>query len=215
MARSKQDACIPNPEAITRHNIGVWRDMGYGDWQIGNALMKPRLSTRKEFQYWGLQWSKPPVVEAPKEKPQDDRLARLDAALDSAISGHIEVPLKTVCRRATIGADTFQRLCVEYPYIYAKWEEVKRLNRERGSCAAKEFLRISRARAAKLEEAKALVDQAIANGQPLSFSKLGRGIGRTRGWLQSLCTDGYPAAKDLRERLEAHNKHCKQTKQSA
>jgi len=217
MARSKAQQDIPNPEAVTRHNIGVWRDMGYTDWQIGTALIRPRLATPQDFKYWGLRWSAPPPLAAVQDEkpPVDDRLTRLSDALDSAISGTIEVTLKTICRRAHIGSETFQKLCVEYPHLYGKWEEVKRLNRQRGSHAAKEFLRIGRARAEKLEEAKALVDQAIADGTPLSFSELGRSIGRTRRWLQILCADGYPAAHRLRDRLEAHNAQIKKQKQSA
>jgi hypothetical protein len=120
-----------------------------------------------------------------------------------------------ICRRAGVGSDTFKRICIEYPHIYAKWEKLKDLNRVRGTRACKEFLRLGRARAEKLAEASDLLDKAIAEGRPISMTGLSQGVGRSRNWLQMMCGDGYDSALRLRERVMIHNDQLKQQKQSA
>jgi hypothetical protein len=208
---------VPNPEAFTRHNIAVWRSMGYSDWEIG-YMMRPRLSTPDEFEYWGLEWSPPPAILLLPD-PHDDAVEakheRLEQAIDEAIEGEASVSRTVLCRQACVGSDTFKRICIEYPHIYAKWERLKELNRVRGTIACKEFLQISRARAAKLDEAAALLDKTIAAGQPTSMTQLSKGVGRSRNWLQMLCREGYGAALRLRERVFAHNRQINCQKQSA
>ena len=46
---------MQNPDAITRHNIGVWRGLGYSDRQIA-GMMRPILKTQAEYERWGLMW---------------------------------------------------------------------------------------------------------------------------------------------------------------
>ena len=58
---------IQNPEALTRHNISVWRGLGYSDKQIA-CMMSPRPKTQSDYERWGLHWSsesaKPSTPEA-------------------------------------------------------------------------------------------------------------------------------------------------------
>lgn len=200
---------IPNPEATLRYNIRVWRELGYQDWQIGNALMDPRLKTPEEFAYWGLRWSPPPSMVIPtfEDITPDTRHLRLAAVLEDAIEGTVAVSRSELCRRAVIGSDTFKQICVDYPAIYAQWEVMKRLNRERRTDNDLAFLKTQRERREQLELASAILDRAIERQQHISMTELSVTIGRSRSWLHYLCKGGNQTAQRLRDRLK---EHCRQ-----
>lgn len=211
MPRGKKKS-LPNAESFMRHNISVWREAGYPDWQIGKVLMRPRLSTPKEFAYWGLRWSQPPSLSIVLD-PKDAKDKRLGHVLDQAIAGSLPVSRSCLCRRAGLGSDTFKNLCIEFPALYEKWEQLKELNRARGAHEPRriQFLQLSKARAEKLDEAFLLLDKAIEDGTPTSLTKLSLGIGRSRNWLQMICHEGYSSALRLRQRLADHNAQVKQS----
>ena len=210
MPRGKKKP-LPNAEGFTRHNISVWREAGYPDWQIGRVLMRPRLSTPQEFAYWGLRWSQPPSLTLVID-PKEAKDKRLGHVLDQAIAGTLPVSRSTICLRACVGSDTFKHLCIEFPALYEKWEKLKELNRVRGAHEPKrvQFLQLSKARAEWLAEAFSLLDKAIEEGEPTSLTKLSLEIGRSRNWLQVLCYEGYAAAIRLRQRVADHSAQVKQ-----
>jgi predicted transcriptional regulator len=210
MARSKL-VPIADPEAFIRHNIRVWQDMGYQDWQIGNALMNPRLKTIEDFGYWGLRWSPPPSMVIPsfEDISPDTRHLRLASVLEDAIEGTVAVSRSELCRRAVIGSDTFKQICIDHPDIYAQWEAMKRLNRERRTDNCLTFLKTQRERREQLDLAAAILDRAIERQQHISMTELSITVGRSRSWLHYLCKGGNQTAQRLRDRLKAH---CRQLK---
>jgi hypothetical protein len=61
-------------------------------------------------------------------------------------------------------------------------------------------------RLAKLPDAVAELEQAIANETPITMADISRAVGKYSGWLQGLCKQGCQEALDLRQRIDAHNK---------
>lgn len=60
-------------------------------------------------------------------------------------------------------------------------------------------------RTAKLPDAAATLDRAIADGQPVTMKELSRAVGKYDTWLQALCRDGCEEAQAIRQRMDAHN----------
>lgn len=216
----KSRAKAVNPEGLIRHNIRVWQDSGYSDWHIATSLMNPRLKTPEEFNYWGLAYNPPDgsallLLEPACKARKRESLARLHDALDRAIAGTRSIARERLCRMAHIGNGTFQQLCIEYPDVHQKWAQLKALNRNRITDRGQRFIRIGQARRRKLEDAAKVLDQAIADGKPVTMEHLSLAVGQYSSWFQQLCRDGCRPALALRERMDEHNHNIRYSRKSA
>ena len=187
---------IQNPEAITRHNIGVWRGLGYSDRQIAD-MMRPMLKTQAEYEYWGLHWSnesaKPSTPEAAEVCRQiNQRLTTARAA---------GKPLNVGTLNKVFGRDTLTQLRnddLAVSQIVAAVQAYNKTARQRQPRA-----RVNTQQLQKLARMEAVIAEAEQSGQRLTISEASARIGVSPGWLSNASTTRNTSDPEVRRQADA------------
>jgi hypothetical protein len=184
---------VANPEGIIRHNINVWRGMGYSDDYIGRCMMSPSLRSRSEFEYWGLcAGEKPPLSE--------------EAALVVPVIQQMLAEAKEEGRTLTLhqfevrfGKSRFTRLRHDNQAIREVVEEVFTYNKSRGGHTRinGEWL------AEKLAKAESIVAKAEADGVTVTAAEVSAQVGKGRAWLSNCKSPRHARSPEVKLRAEA------------
>lgn len=198
-------APLPNAEALTRHNIEIWRGMGYPDSFIANSMMEPRLTSAEEYKYWGLKWSRRnPPKRTPCTRQRRSKVTP-EMALET-INRAIETPGTfhnfRLVAELKIGASTLNRLRDENPDVDEAYQRLVAKNRGE---ANKHFRRRQKADR-DLDRAEALLAKAIEEGRPINGAAICVELGRSRSWLALKVHEGKERAVALNEAIKDHNR---------
>lgn len=194
---------LPNADALVRHNIEVWRGMGYPDHFIAQSMMEPPLLTRAEYMQWGLAWPK-----RKKPKPEVRTRKRQTALTPERALEAIERAIATpgvyrptqICAELKTCARTLNEMREDYPDVDAAYRRLVRKNRKNRDMSA-----INQVICFDMARAEALLAQAIANEQPINGAAICHAIGRSRSWIAVKVKKGDARAKALTAAIKKHN----------
>ena len=182
---------IQNPDAITRHNIGVWRRMGYSDRQIA-GMMRPMLKTQDEYERWGLRWSNEAAKPSTPEAAKVCQVIKVKLGVAKA-EGR---PLNIGALNKMLGRDALTQLRnddLAVSQLVAAVQAYNKTARQRQPRA-----RVNTQQLQKLAKMESVIAEAEQSGQRLTISEASARIGVSPGWLSNASTKRNSSDPEVR-----------------
>ena len=164
---------IQNPKALTRHNIGVWRRLGYSDRQIA-GMMRPMLKTQAEYEYWGLMW--PDEAAKPSTPDASEVCRQINQRLTTARAAG--KPLNVGTLNKVFGRDYLLRLRDDDPSVSQAVAAVQAHNK-----ATRQPRVNTQWQLQKLAQMEAVIAEAERTCQRITIREASAHIGVSPGWL--------------------------------
>ena len=187
---------IQNPGALTRHNIGVWRGLGYSDRQIAD-MMSPRPKTQSEYKHWGLMWPDEATTPSTPEAAEVCQVIKVKLGVAKA-EGH---PLNIGALNKMFGRDALTQLRnddLAVSQIVAAVQAYNKTARQRQPRA-----RVNTQQLQKLARMEAVIAEAERTGQRITISEASARIGVSPGWLSNASTKRNSSDPEVRRQAAA------------
>ena len=187
---------IQNPEASTRHNISVWRGLGYSDKQIA-CMMSPRPKTQSEYEHWGLHWSNESAKPSTPEAAEVCQVIKVKLGVAKA-EGR---PLNIGALNKMFGRDALTQLRnddLAVSQLVAAVQAYNKTARQRQPRA-----RVNTQQLQKLAKMESVIAEAEQSGQRLTISEASARIGVSPGWLSNASTKRNTSDPEVRRQAAA------------